>query len=855
MRPRFKVSRTKMITVGAFWLTTLILCASSLCAQVSNFVYTNDETFPNTVSQFSEDPSGNLSYVASYLTGGSGSGAYYATISIVVLPSGLLYASNNYDGTVSGFSIDSTTGVLTAIAGSPFSGPGSDDMGISLAATPNGKFLVAGLGDSGNMMVFSIAGNGALTALSTVSSGAGSVDGMAISPNGQFLAAALAGVNPAVAILSIGSDGTITLVGDFPETNQSSGGVVTGVDFTCDSSHLYGGEANSTGTIVDAWSIDSSGNLTAVSGSPFMASGAVNSNIVWLSNDNLYLFASDQSAPAVTSFTVNADATLALVAGSPFTGGSGQEFAAGLATDQSGSFLFTAGAPNYVSGYSINSDGTLTLNPTSPFSTGQSGTLLSLAAYPGRSCGPSASTTAVGSTLNPSVYGQSVIFTANVSPASGSGTPTGTVQFFVDSSLFDTETIVSGAATSVSISTLTMGTHTVTTTYSGDSNFTSSTGTLSGGQVVNDAGSNVNVVLTTGTDPSIYGQSLTFTATVNGEYGLVKKRGNGALPQAKVHAQDVTGNVTWSVNTGCSPSVVSGNPGVATCTTTVLGAGANTVTAGYSGDSNHSPGSGSLGQTVNQASQTITFGPLSNQSLGTASSTLSATASSGLAVNFASTTSSVCTVSGATVTLVAVGTCTIQATQAGNANYAAATPVNQNFQVLAADFALSPNPASATVNPGQSGTYALTVTPQGSFTNPISFSCIGLPALAACTFSPATLTPNTNTVTTNLTITTKGPTAALAPAPRGHNSSPLYALCLVLPAMVLGTARMGAPKRRKLMGRFLVLLAIAACLFLAACGGGSNSASAITPAGNYTITVAGIGGSTQHTATVTLAVQ
>ena len=34
------------------------------------------------------------------------------------------------------------------------------------------------------------------------------------------------------------------------------------------------------------------------------------------------------------------------------------------------------------------------------------------------------------------------------------------------------------------------------------------------------------------------------------------------------------------------------------------------------------------------------------------------------------------------MTLVAVGTCTIQATQAGNASYAAATPVNQSFQVI-----------------------------------------------------------------------------------------------------------------------------------------------------------------------------
>jgi hypothetical protein len=55
-----------------------------------------------------------------------------------------------------------------------------------------------------------------------------------------------------------------------------------------------------------------------------------------------------------------------------------------------------------------------------------------------------------------------------------------------------------------------------------------------------------------------------------------------------------------------------------------------------------------------------------------------------LPVSFNSQTTSVCTVSGSLVTLVAVGTCTIQATQAGNATYAAATPVNQSFQVTPA---------------------------------------------------------------------------------------------------------------------------------------------------------------------------
>jgi streptogramin lyase len=94
-----------------------------------------------------------------------------------------------------------------------------------------------------------------------------------------------------------------------------------------------------------------------------------------------------------------------------------------------------------------------------------------------------------------------------------------------------------------------------------------------------------------------------------------------------------------------------------------------------------------LGQqiTVTQlVGQTITFGPLANRTLGTAPFTVSATASSGLPVSFNSQTTSVCAVSGSLVTLVAVGTCTIQATQAGNATYAAATPVNQSFQVTPA---------------------------------------------------------------------------------------------------------------------------------------------------------------------------
>jgi len=105
--------------------------------------------------------------------------------------------------------------------------------------------------------------------------------------------------------------------------------------------------------------------------------------------------------------------------------------------------------------------------------------------------------------------------------------------------------------------------------------------------------------------------------------------------------------------------------------------------------------------TVTQASpslegQTIIFAALANQPYGTAPFTVSATASSGLAVSFSAPSGSVCTVSGAAVTLAAVGLCVIQATQAGNAIYAAALPVSQSFQVTAV--VKTPSPVSCDLN-------------------------------------------------------------------------------------------------------------------------------------------------------------
>jgi streptogramin lyase len=295
-------------------------------------------------------------------------------------------------------------------------------------------------------------------------------------------------------------------------------------------------------------------------------------------------------------------------------------------------------------------------------------------------------------------------------------------------------------------------------------------------------------------------------------------------------------------------------------TATLVAVGTCTIQATQAGNATYAaatPVSQSFQVTQpSQTSQTITFGSLSNMALGSAPLTLSATASSGLPVSFDSLTTSVCTVSGSTSILVALGTCTIQATQAGNATYSAATPVSQSFQVEAATFTVTSDPTNATVTRGQSAVFTFTVTPQGSYTSPISFSCSELPAVAACSFSPATITPDANPATTTLTITTAPQSALLNPSPRGDRSGRLNATWLVfpgmaLPGMLLGMVAIVTPRRRKLLSCCLLFLVAGGCVLQSACG----TASKNTPAGSYTITVTGTAGSTQQTVAVTLTVR
>jgi hypothetical protein len=96
-----------------------------------------------------------------------------------------------------------------------------------------------------------------------------------------------------------------------------------------------------------------------------------------------------------------------------------------------------------------------------------------------------ATTTALSSSLNPSDLGQNVTFTATVT--STAGALTGTAQFKIDGTNSGSPVTLNGSGVAtLSISTLTAGTHTIAADYSGDVNCAAGSGTLVGGQLVNN---------------------------------------------------------------------------------------------------------------------------------------------------------------------------------------------------------------------------------------------------------------------------------------------------------------------------------------------------------------------------------
>jgi hypothetical protein len=214
-------------------------------------------------------------------------------------------------------------------------------------------------------------------------------------------------------------------------------------------------------------------------------------------------------------------------------------------------------------------------------------------------------TTVLASSLNPSVFGQTVTFSAAVT-AKSSGTPTGSVAFGNGATLLGTSALSAGIA-NFSVATLAAGAHTINAAYSGDSTFNSSASSLS--QTVTQTTS--TLALASGTNPAGAGQSVTFTARAT-----------------LSHGGQASGTVTFMQGSNSlGSSALSGN--VATVSTASLPLGTDSITATYGGDAN------TTGSTSNAVAQVID----KNASATTLVSSMNPSVS-GHAVKFTATVSS-----------------------------------------------------------------------------------------------------------------------------------------------------------------------------------------------------------------------
>ncbi len=301
-------------------------------------------------------------------------------------------------------------------------------------------------------------------------------------------------------------------------------------------------------------------------------------------------------------------------------------------------------------------------------------------------------TTSLGSSLNPSSYGQGVVITATVAQASGTTVPTGTVQFSIDGNAVGSAVpLNAGIATYTAVNLLT-GNHNMTAVYqpANQSGFSTSNASLSqavtmGMPVITwappaairygiplsstqlNASSTVTgtfaytpamgTVLGVGTQTL----SATFTPSDSTDYNAVTTTVqlivNQALPSLVVSTSGTPstfgGSVTFSATISNSLSgtitfydseipigtgTTSQRRASTQFSTSSLAVGTHTITANWPGSTNFSPVTSSpITQIVNQATPTVSWAPPSPITYGTALNTTQLSATSPVAGTFAYT--------------------------------------------------------------------------------------------------------------------------------------------------------------------------------------------------------------------------
>ncbi|HZT01058.1 MAG TPA: beta-propeller fold lactonase family protein [Steroidobacteraceae bacterium] len=227
---------------------------------------------------------------------------------------------NTSGGSVSGYSIDPTTGVLTALAGSPFAA-GSNPYWIVF--TPNGQFAYVSNFSGNNISAYSVSA-GVLTAMPTPVPVDGGPQDLTIDPAGThlFVPVSSGGANGGVDVFTINADGTLTKVTGSP---YAVGIGPRFVDVDPTGKYAYVSSAGTAGTGVYGFSIDpSTGALTALSGSPYSTGANSQPQFITVDASGKFGYTANQGSGTISGFAIDpATGVLSAIAGSPFATATG----------------------------------------------------------------------------------------------------------------------------------------------------------------------------------------------------------------------------------------------------------------------------------------------------------------------------------------------------------------------------------------------------------------------------------------------------------------------------------------------------------------------------------------------------
>lgn len=189
----------------------------------------------------------------------------------------------------------------------------------------------------------------------------------------------------------------------------------------------------------------------------------------------------------------------------------------------------------------------------------------------------------------------------------------------------------------------------------------------------------------------------------------------------------------------------------------------------------------------------------------------------------------------------------VTATDAGSFTGTGSFTLTVSAAVAAADFQLTTTGAQTQVIAyGSSAKYTFTVTPvNGTFPSPVSFAVPGLPAGYTAVFSPSSVIPGSNAVSTQLTIETPGSTSPAKQA----SVSPYSALTAFLLLLFLSARRLRQRMRHTFLALLLLCGALAASTAITGCG-----ADIINPS-TYNLVVTATGSNQEHSVNISLTVQ